>query len=110
MLVLALALMIFYWIGKNAYFLLLSMAVAVIGLFIPWLAEKIHFAWMKLAQSLGFITNKIILSIIFFAVLLPLSFLSKIFGKKKLQKKTGSNSFFEERNFTYTRESLENVW
>jgi|RhiMetdeSRZDD1v2_1073273.scaffolds.fasta_scaffold05424_3 saxitoxin biosynthesis operon SxtJ-like protein len=109
-LVLVLALMVFYRITNSPYIFLLAVIVGVIGLFIPSLAEKIHFAWMKLAELLGFVTSKIILTIIFFILLVPLSVLFRAFGKNAVQRKAGSNSCFKERNFTYTPESLENVW
>ncbi|OQP57249.1 hypothetical protein A3860_11880 [Niastella vici] len=109
-LVLVLALVVFYRITNNRYLFGLAIAVGAIGLFIPALAEKIHLVWMKLAEGLGAVTSKIILTIIFFVILVPISFLFKAFGKNAVQKKAGSNSYFKERNFTYTRESLENVW
>ena len=109
-LVLVLALMVFYRITHNGYFFLLAIIVGAIGLFIPVLAEKIHVAWMKLAELLGAVTSKIILTIIFFIVLVPVSFLFRAFGKNGVQKKPVNNSCFKERNFTYTAESLENVW
>jgi hypothetical protein len=110
MLVLVLALMVFYRTTNNGYLFLLAIIVGAIGLFVPSLAEKIHFAWMKLAEGLGFVTSKIILTIIFFIILVPISFLFKAFGKNNVQMKPGNDSCFKERNFTYTPESLENVW
>ena len=110
MLVLVLACMVFYRITNNKYLFELAIIVGAIGLFIPSLAEKIHFGWMKLAEGLGAVTSKIILTIVFFVILVPISFLFKAFGKNAVQKKAGSHTYFKERNYTYTRESLENVW
>ncbi|MBO9202358.1 MULTISPECIES: SxtJ family membrane protein [Niastella] len=109
-LVLVLALMVFYRTTNNSYFFLSAMILGFIGLFIPSLAEKVHVVWMKLAEGLGFVTSKIILTLIFFIILVPISFLFKAFGKNSVQTKAGNNSYFKERNFTYTPESLDNVW
>lgn len=110
-LVLVLALGVFYWFTKNNYFLLAAGVVGAIGMFIPWLAGKIHWAWMKLAQGMGYVMSKVILSIVFFVFLLPIAAISRLFTKNKtVQMKAGAVSYFKERNFTYDKESLENVW
>jgi hypothetical protein len=110
MLVLALALGIVYWFTQQPIWLLVAMILAVIGLFIPWLAEKIHVVWMKMAQGMGFVMNKVILTVIYVIVLMPLSLLYKIFSKKKNRIRANNTSYYKDRNFTYTKESLENLW
>ena len=109
-LVLVLALFVFYWIFKVPALLVIAGTLTAIGIFIPFLAAKIHWAWMKLAHALGFVMNKVLLTIIFFLVVLPLALLSRAFGKNTVQLKRNQTSYFKERNFTYTKESLENVW
>ena len=109
-LVLVLALGVFYWIFRSPYFLLAAAIIGAIGLFIPSLASHIHWAWMKLAHGMGYVMSKVLLTVIFFVFLLPLAWLSKLFGKNSVQLKSGEKSYFKERNFTYTKESLENVW
>ena len=55
--------------------------------------------------------SKVLLTVVYIVVLLPLSFLSRVFGKKNgIRLKPGVNSYFVDRNFTYTKESMENVW
>ena len=109
-LVLVLALGIFYWISHKSYFLLAAAIIGGIGLFIPILAQKIHWAWMKLSHAMGYVMSKLLLSIIFFVFLVPISFLSRAFGRHNVQLKSGGKSYFKERNYTYTKDSLENVW
>lgn len=110
-LVLVVALVIFYWFTKQPYLLLAAVILGAIGIFIPFLAGKIHWAWMKLAHVMGYVMSKVILTIVFFVFMYPLSLLSKIFRKtSSVQLKAGGKSYFKERNFTYTKESLENVW
>jgi hypothetical protein len=110
-LVLMVALGVFYWIFKESYLLIAAGVLGVIGIFIPYLAEKIHWAWMKLAHALGYVMNKVLLTLVYCIFLLPLSLLQKAFGKKTgIRLKPGSTSYFTERNFTYTKDSMENVW
>jgi len=110
-LVLVLALgVVYWWFAREPYVLLAAGIIGVIGLFIPWLAGKIHWAWMKLAEGLGYVMSKVILTIVFVVFLIPVSFISRLFRKKTVQINREGSSYFKERNYTYTKESLENVW
>ncbi len=110
-LVLVFALGIFYWFRPVPAILIAAGILAFIGIFIPFVAEKIHWAWMKLAHVLGFVMSKVLLTLVYIVFVLPLSFLSKRFRKKEtVRLKRGASSYFTDRNFTYDRESLENVW
>jgi hypothetical protein len=110
-LVLVLALGVVYWLNRKPYVLVIAGILGFIGLFIPFLAEKIHWVWMKLSQAMGYVMSKVLLTIIFCIFLVPLSFFSKLFGKKTgVRMHKGSASYFVDRNFVYTKESMENVW
>ena len=109
-LVLILALGVWYWFSKNQYLLIAAGVLAVIGLLIPALADMIHWAWMKLAEGLGYVMSRVVLTIIFFVILVPLSFISRLFRKNTMQLKKGGDSYYKQRNFTYTKESMENLW
>jgi len=109
-LVLVLALMIFYLVSKRPWLLYTALVIGSIGILVPALAEKIHWAWMKLSQAMGYVMGKVLLTVIFLVFLLPLSLLSRAFGKNSLKLKQGQPSYFKVRNFTYDRDSLEHVW
>jgi hypothetical protein len=110
MLVLVLALCIAYWFTRNTYWLIAAMVLAAIGLIIPPLTEKIHVLWMKMAQGMGFIMNKVILTLVFIFFLIPVSFLYKLFRRSRTNLRQGNASHFKTRNYTYSKESMENVW
>jgi hypothetical protein len=109
-LVLVLASIVLYWLFGKKYLLIIAFLLGVIGILSPFLAAKIHWGWMKLGHCLGYITGRIILGIIFFFVLYPLSLAAKWFGKTSLKMKPGEGSYFKDRNFTYTKETMENIW
>jgi hypothetical protein len=109
-LVLILALLIGYYFNRHTYWLVAAAALAGIALLIPALAQMIHTGWMKLGETMGLITSKIILTLIFFLVLVPLSWLAARFRKPVLKMKPGAGSFFKSRNFTYTAKSMEDMW
>ena len=109
-LVLVLALLVGYFIAGSTYWIKAAIVLGLIGVFIPFLAEKIHWLWMKLAHVLGYVMSRVLLSVIFFIILVPLAFFSKLAGKNTVKLKRGGATYFKERNFLYTKESLENVW
>jgi len=109
-LVLVLALLVWYYFGQNRYVLIAAIVLAGIGVFIPVLAEKIHVLWMKLGEGLGFITSKIILTAIFFLFLVPIAWIAARFRKPVMKMKRNEGSLFKNRNFTYTAKSMEDMW
>lgn len=110
-LVLVLACGVVYWFfGKNIYFLVAAGLLTAIGLLLPGLAEKIHWAWMKFGEAVGFVMSKVILTIVFVFFLVPVAMVAGLFRKKTVALKSNAKSYFRERNFTYNKESLENPW
>jgi hypothetical protein len=106
--VLVLALIIMYMVWLKPWMLWTAIALGAIGVFIPWLAGKIHWAWMKLAHAMGYVMSKVMLTLVYALVVVPMGFFSK--KKITMQLKSGTNSYFRERNYTYKKEDLENVW
>jgi hypothetical protein len=109
-LVLLIALGGIYWLTGNYWFLLTAGILGIIGLLFPSLTNQIHWLWMKVGEAMGFVTGKIVLTIIFYIFLVPLSFLARLRKRKPIKLKPDNNSFYTERNFTYTKESMENLW
>ncbi len=84
------------------------MVLGIIGLFIPVLATWITWLWYKLSEGLGFVTSKILLSVVFFLILTPIATLKKLMEKKGIAPNPKSN--YVERNHTYLKKDLENPW
>lgn len=78
--------------------------------FFPPLERLIVWIWEKISMVLGWISTRIILSLVFFIFLTPFAILSRIFSKNALQLKQESKTTFVERNHTYTKKDLENIW
>ena len=74
-------------------------------------AKLISFLWEKLTILLSFIVPNILLSLIYFFILTPVAFLSKIFrAKTNFQLKNQSKSSFVSEEKVYNKESFENPW
>ena len=109
-LVFVMVLLILFLVYKNVKLIYAALALGAIAILIPALSRKIHDIWMKFAELLGFVMNKVILGIVFFIFLLPIAMLSKLFRKNPLKVKRQTDSYFNDRNFTYTKKSLEQLW
>ncbi len=110
-LVIVTGLVILFFIFKSPYFLYSAAIVGVLCIAFPIIGGFIVKIWYKIAEGLGWINSRVILSILFFVFLWPISLLSKLTNKNLLQtKRPNGKSVFYERNHTYTKKDLENVW
>ena len=106
-------LLVLYWVFDNTYFLIAATVVGVSALLSQFLAKMIAWFWYKLAEILGRINGFIILTVLFFLFLTPLAWLSKLFRKDELQLKRKTkpeDSYFIERNHSFNKKDLENLW
>lgn len=88
-----------------------ALFIALAGIFSNYLSYKIDFLWMKLAHVLSFIAPAILLSVIFYFVLSPIAFISRITGKKDpLQLKNSEKSLFKNCDKNFPKEEFEKSW
>jgi len=78
--------------------LVISIAFLAIALLKQELLKPLNSAWIKLGEILGKIIAPIIMAVIFFFILTPLSFIIRIFGKDPLKLKISKdNSYWIKR-------------
>ena len=71
--------------GKpNIYFLFLSLPFLILGLLNSKFLTPLNKAWLKLGEILGMIIAPIIMAIVYFVILTPISLLVRILGKDLL--------------------------
>lgn len=85
--------------------------LAVLSL-VPVFAKGINWSWMKFAQVLGWINSRILLTVVYFIILVPVALISRMFNKDPLKLKWHPDleSYFEVRDHTYTKGDLQNPW
>ena len=66
-----------YWIGLSVFFLFFSFVA-------PQILKPIQKAWMTLALLMGWVMTRVLLGVVFYLVITPISLISKIAGKKFL--------------------------
>lgn len=93
---------------KAEWMVYVSFSVGFLGLASSWMGEKITWLWLKLAEGLGYVNGRILLSLIFFVFLVPLAFLSRIGSSSSLQlKRKKEGSYYADRDHEYSAKDLE---
>ena len=78
--------LILFLILDSIVFLHISLILGLIGITSNFLSRKIEIVWFKFGQLLGYILPNVVLSIIFYFLLVPISFIAKFFKKEDLLK------------------------
>lgn len=109
-LVIATGLMVIWYFTRKDALIYAAIAVGLIGAFVPALAKWVHWAWYKLAEGMGWVMSKVILTLVFYLFLFPISILYRLSNKDLLQLKRKTKGYWTERNHAYTAKDLENMW
>ena len=102
-------LVIIHFLTKYRYLIEISIIMGLLGIFSKFSSLIIEKMWFKLAKMLGYVIPNILLSIIFYTFLFPLSLIQKIFGRKDLLKlKSPSESTYINHSTKFRKNSFEN--
>jgi len=104
---------IYLFTGQRHHGLLyVATAVGAFALLLPVVSRWVAYGWFKLAEGLGWVNSRIILSAVFFALLLPVALLFRLFNKSGVwfQRGRAAKSVYMDRNHRYAPRDLENAW
>lgn len=100
-----------FLIFNNKILIHFCLSIGLLSLISPYISMKIDFVWNQITWLLSLIIPTILLTVIFFFILTPIAFLSKLFGKKNmLQIKNTSDSLFINSNKEFNSKSFEKPW
>ena len=101
-------LVVLYFVFYSVYWLYAAAAVGLLSVFVPVAGNAIAWGWFKLAEGLGWVNSRILLTVLFVGVLVPIAWLYRLTTKNPLTiKRTKDDSLFRDRNHTYTKADLE---
>ena len=86
MLTICVGFLIIFIIQGSIIFLHIALILGLIGITSNVLSRKIEIIWFKFGQLLGYILPNVVLSIIFYFLLFPISLIAKFFKKEDLLK------------------------
>jgi hypothetical protein len=72
-----------WWRGKTyySYIFIIAVAVALSGLTLPAALKPFHKIWMTISILMGWLMTRVILIILFYAILTPIGVLGRLCGK-----------------------------
>jgi hypothetical protein len=100
-------LLILYFLFTYQFLFISALVILTGSICSPVVAEKIHWVWMKLAFVLGYVNTKILLSVVYFTVLYPISMLSR---HESLKLKRYEGTYFLNREHLYKPNDFMTTW
>ena len=88
----------------NYYLILLSLIFLILGLINSKFLTPLNNLWSKFGELLGMIIAPVVMGLIYFIILTPISFIIKIFGKDLLNLK-----YSNKNNETYWLKRKKNA-
>ena len=100
------------WKGYNVdWMLYVSIGVGMLSMMSDTIMNGVTWAWFKFAEILGnYVTGPILLGVVFFLILFPISILARIFSKDNLMRKRRSDSYYVDRSHAYVAKDIEDIW
>jgi hypothetical protein len=109
-LVISMGFLFLYIVFLWQWAIIVSFVIGVAGALSSFLSQKIEWIWMKIAQLLGKLIPNVILSIVFFLILFPISLLSKLFNKDPLMLSDKFNTYFIDLRDKKDKNSFKKIW
>lgn len=109
-LVLTTGFLVIYLLTENVTFLYVSIFFGLVGIFVKPLAYIITKIWFWLADILNLFFSKLVLGLLFYAVLLPLALIYKAAGNDKLRLKEANHTTWILRNDQFRSSDFKRIW
>ena len=96
---------------SNLYFLYVAIVFIVLALFPQFfLSGFIAKVWLKFGEAMSWVMSKIILTLLFYLFVFPISSLYRLFSKDLMMIKKRKDTYFKERNHLFEKKDIENPW
>ncbi|MBH45889.1 MAG: hypothetical protein CMC93_04665 [Flavobacteriaceae bacterium] len=96
---------------ENKIILYISIFLSGLGVFSTKISRIVEKIWFKLSFILSQIIPNVLLSLIFFLILTPIAFLSKLFNSQTYFHKTNNTkTTFIDQNKSFDKKSFERAW
>jgi hypothetical protein len=108
--VLELGLIILYLIKRWEGLLVAALVIGIASLMAPPVARVVHWSWSRLTLLIGEVSGRILLTLVYLLVLLPLALMARLTRRPVIRRKPGGDTYFKERNHRYEKEDLLHPW
>ena len=105
--------LICYQAWKLEIFIILAIVFLVVAMTYPLIFQPFARLWFALSTALGTVVSKIILTVLFFVIVLPIGLLRRAMGKDSMRIKSwmkGRESVFRVREHQFSAKDLEHPY
>jgi hypothetical protein len=106
LIIIAIGLSILNIFAQNIGLIIIAFSLLIIAFSSKKISLFIESYWFKLSKTLAFISNRILLGMIFFIILTPIALAYRLFNKKKKNQE----SYYVDYDKTFKPEDLKNTW
>ena len=95
---------------KREGYLIAAIALQVVNMAVPQVFKSVAVVWLGFSELMGAVMSRILLAIVFFAVVTPIAIFRRLVGKDSLKLrafKANKDSVMVERNHTFIGRDLE---
>jgi len=106
----ALILMLITWFTADTLWVMPAIVALILTMTVPVVFKPLSVVWFGLADRLGHVVSTVILTLLFFAVLMPIGVIRRAFGADALglkKWKNGNESVFVVRDHLFLAGDLE---
>lgn len=110
---LAIAAIALFLFNKGFYFVWSAVAILILALIVPLIFYPLAWLWFGLSKVLGFITSHLLLTLVFYLIVVPAGVLRRWMGKDNLELKKfkrAKTSVLKLRNHLYLPKDLNNTF
>tara|TARA_B100000029_G_scaffold504528_1_gene583553 strand:- start:288 stop:677 length:390 start_codon:yes stop_codon:yes gene_type:complete len=107
---------IYLYIFNNSsyfnFFLIISLIIFLIAIFVPKILSPFNNIWNRFSILLSKIVNPIVLGIIFYLIITPIGIIAKLFGRDilKLRKNNVKSYWTDKEKIKYDKNSFKNQY
>lgn len=109
-LVISMGFLVLYLVFAGKWAIYVSVIIGIAGILSPFLAKKIEWIWMRLSKLLGYIVPNILLTMLYFLFLFPISILSRLVRKDPLMLSKNYKTYFVDIDRKINKSSFEKTW
>ena len=79
-------------------------ALMILGAVVPALLKPVYHGWMAMALAMGFVMTRVILTIVFFLILLPIGLFMRLLGKDLLDEKIDrdATTYWKRKEYAFS--------
>jgi hypothetical protein len=105
--------LILAWRASTQFFLLLGIGLLVVTMTAPGLFRPFAKVWFGLSHALGTVVSRILLTLLFYAMVTPVGIIRRLLGKDAMQLnswKESRSTVFQNRDHLFARQDLDHPY